>query len=128
MKFQGDVIITDPMYIIPYDKETDWHDCEYGENLEALGITTYITHDRGDCAGTDLRDGDLFEQGIIKVKGRVVNMVFQRLFIIGGELLICLNLSSLFTLIGLKELFVLKEFSILKRMNLCPICLTKPAL
>ena len=69
MKFQGDIIITDPMYIIPYDKEADWHTCEYGENLEALGITTYITHDRGDCAGQDLLDGDLFEQGIIKVKG-----------------------------------------------------------
>ena len=69
MKFQGDIIITDPMYIIPDDRENDWHACEYGENLEALGITTYITHDRGDCAGQDLLDGDLFEQGIIKVKG-----------------------------------------------------------
>ena len=69
MKFQGDVIITDPMYIIPRNNEDDWHTCEYGENLEALGITTYITHDRGDCAGQDLLDGDLFEQGIIRVKG-----------------------------------------------------------
>ena len=69
MKFQGDIIITDPMYIIPDDHENDWHTCEYGENLEALGITAYITHDRGDCAGQDLLDGDLFEQGIIKVKG-----------------------------------------------------------
>ena len=69
MKFQGDVIITDPMYIIPRNNEDDWHTCEYGENLEALGITTYITHDRGDCAGQDLLDGDLFEQGILKVKG-----------------------------------------------------------
>lgn len=69
MKFQGDIIITDPMYIIPYDSENDWHTCEYGENMEALGITTYITHDHGDCAGQDLLDGDLFEQGIIKIKG-----------------------------------------------------------
>ena len=69
MKFQGDVIITDPMYIIPNDREADWHACEYGEHMEALGITTYITHDKGDCAGQDLLDGDLFEQGIVKVKG-----------------------------------------------------------
>ncbi len=69
MKFQGDVIITDPMYIIPYDSEADWHDCEYGENMEVLGVHTYITHDRGDCAGQDLLDGDLFEQGIRKKKG-----------------------------------------------------------
>ena len=69
MKFQGDIIITDPMYIIPHDQENDWDACEYGENMEALGITTYITHDHGDCAGQDLLDGDLFEQGILTVKG-----------------------------------------------------------
>ena len=69
MNFQGDVIITDPMYSLPDYSEADWHACEYGENMEALGITTYITHDHGDCAGQDLLDGDLFEHGIIKVKG-----------------------------------------------------------
>ena len=69
MKFHGDIIITDPMYIIPHDREADWDDCEYGENLEALGIHTYITHEHGDCAGQALLDGDLLEQGIRKVQG-----------------------------------------------------------
>ena len=39
MKFKGDIIITDPCYIC---KEKDWEKCEYGENMEALGIYNYI--------------------------------------------------------------------------------------
>lgn len=68
MKFQGDIIITDPMYILPHNEKggEDWHACEYGENMEALGITTYITHDKGDRAGEELLDGDLFERGVRK--------------------------------------------------------------
>lgn len=69
MKFQGDIIITDPMYILPMEADADWHACEYGENMEALGITTYITHDRGDCAGQYLLDGDLFDRGIRQIMG-----------------------------------------------------------
>ena len=69
MKFQGDIIITDPMYIIPNDCEADWHDCEYGENMEILGISTFITHDMGDRAGEELLDGELYEQGIKKKIG-----------------------------------------------------------
>ena len=33
MFFKGDIIITDPMYIVK--SEEDWHRCEYGEKLEA---------------------------------------------------------------------------------------------
>lgn len=50
MYFKGDVIITDPMYIVK--SEADWHDCEYGENLEELGICTYITTGHADEMGS----------------------------------------------------------------------------
>ena len=46
MFFKGDIIITDPMYIVK--SEEDWHRCEYGEKLEALDIFTYITAGNGD--------------------------------------------------------------------------------
>jgi len=52
MRFKGDIIITDPCYImrvkhhgtIPIT-ENDWSACEYGENMEVLGIKTYLTRD-----------------------------------------------------------------------------------
>ena len=50
MFFKGDVIITDPMYIVKC--EEDWHSCAYGENLEALNIRTYITSAHGDEFGS----------------------------------------------------------------------------
>ena len=43
MKFKGDIIITDPCYIIC--KDDDWRKCGYGENMEALGIKNYICRD-----------------------------------------------------------------------------------
>ena len=52
MYFNGDIIITDPMYIVKC--EEDWHRCEYGENLEALHIHTYITSEHGDEMGSDV--------------------------------------------------------------------------
>jgi len=42
MKFKGDIIITDPCYITK-DDTNDWELCEYGENMEKLGIKTYLT-------------------------------------------------------------------------------------
>ncbi len=45
MYFKGDVIITDPCYIIRKENELtedDWDACEYGENMEALGIQNYL--------------------------------------------------------------------------------------
>ena len=42
MKFKGDIIITDPCYITKNDTN-DWELCEYGENMEKLGIKTYLT-------------------------------------------------------------------------------------
>lgn len=41
MKFKGDIIITDPCYIIK-DNSDDWNKCGWGENMGILGFTTYI--------------------------------------------------------------------------------------
>lgn len=49
MKFKGDIIITDPCYIIraahhgtkPITKD-DWKACNYGKNMDVLGIYNYI--------------------------------------------------------------------------------------
>lgn len=43
MEFDGDIIITDPCYIMKEDD--DWATCAYGENMEALGVTHYMTRD-----------------------------------------------------------------------------------
>lgn len=42
MKFKGDIIITDPCYIIK-DNSDDWDKCGWGENMRVLGLTTYIS-------------------------------------------------------------------------------------
>lgn len=53
MKFKGDIIITDPCYIIREQHhgaksitDDDWEACNYGDNMEVLGIKNYI------CRGT----------------------------------------------------------------------------
>lgn len=43
MEFDGDIIITDPCYIMKEDD--DWATCAYGENMEALGMTHCMTRD-----------------------------------------------------------------------------------
>ena len=48
MYFKGTIIITDPCYIIRETNqitEDDWETCEYGRNMEILGINNYITED-----------------------------------------------------------------------------------
>lgn len=52
MKFKGTIIITDPCYIMRAEHhgttpitEDDWRACDYGQNMEALGISTYFTKD-----------------------------------------------------------------------------------
>lgn len=52
MEFDGDIIITDPCYIIRAEHhgtkpitDDDWGACGYGENMEALGIHRYMTRD-----------------------------------------------------------------------------------
>lgn len=41
MKFTGDIIITDPCYIIRKNTN-DWDKCNYGEYMEDLGIKHYL--------------------------------------------------------------------------------------
>lgn len=49
MKFKGTIVITDPCYIMRHQQgttqltEDDWDACDYGSNMEALGINNYIT-------------------------------------------------------------------------------------
>lgn len=45
MRFKGDIIITDPCYIIKKDNYDDWDNCNYGEKMEILGIKNYICRD-----------------------------------------------------------------------------------
>lgn len=45
MEFDGDILITDPCYIIREDKESDWDTCCCGFDMEKLGINHYITRD-----------------------------------------------------------------------------------
>lgn len=52
MEFDGDIIITDPCYIMraehhgtPPLTDDDWDACVCGENMEVLGIYTYMTRD-----------------------------------------------------------------------------------
>jgi hypothetical protein len=40
--FKGDIIITDPCYIIK-NYNPEWSFCEYGDKMEVLGINTYLT-------------------------------------------------------------------------------------
>lgn len=42
MRFNGDIIITDPCYLMKDDNNEDWEKCKYGDNLEILGIDHYL--------------------------------------------------------------------------------------
>lgn len=44
MRFDGDIIITDPCYIIRDDGD-DWSASSYGSSMEELGIRNYMTRD-----------------------------------------------------------------------------------
>lgn len=59
MKFSGDIIITDPMYVVISDE--DWHNCEYGEELDVLGFTAFWTHDGADGLENSLLNTDTGE-------------------------------------------------------------------
>lgn len=46
ISLKGTIVITDPCYLISDDtEEDDWAKCEYGNNMEVLGIKNYICHD-----------------------------------------------------------------------------------
>lgn len=43
MEFDGDIIITDPCYVMKEDD--DWERCDYGDDMEALGIEHFMTRE-----------------------------------------------------------------------------------
>ena len=46
MKFDGDILITDPCYITKCTEEqNDWDVCDYGENMSILGINQSMSRD-----------------------------------------------------------------------------------
>ena len=52
VEFDGDIIITDPCYIIRAEHngtqpmtEDDWNACDYGSHMEPLGIRKYMSRD-----------------------------------------------------------------------------------
>lgn len=47
VEFDGDIIITDPCYVIRHDDSysDDWEKCGYGSDMESLGINHYMTRD-----------------------------------------------------------------------------------
>lgn len=44
MKFKGDIIITDPCYIV---KEEDWENSDFGENMDVIGFTSWLSRSTG---------------------------------------------------------------------------------
>lgn len=66
MEFDGDIIITDPCYIMNHNNKDDWSKSDYGDNMEALGIKHYLTRDTlyGDWSCTTFNsdtDGEIGE-------------------------------------------------------------------
>ena len=49
VEFDGDIIITDPCYVMkpykPDEENDDWKKCGFGAEMEQLGITHYMTRD-----------------------------------------------------------------------------------
>lgn len=48
VEFDGDIIITDPCYVVSYEHgitDDDWRTCDYGDSMEKLGINHYMTRD-----------------------------------------------------------------------------------
>jgi len=43
IELDGDVLITDPCYIV--DDDDDWERSDYGKHFEKIGITNFVTHD-----------------------------------------------------------------------------------
>jgi len=80
MKFKGDIIITDPCYIMKHDdsSDRDWDKCNYGSNMEKLGITHYLTADTeyGDWSCTTVKD-DPASQKLIEDLNRMYFKFFH---------------------------------------------------
>ena len=79
MKFKGDIIITDPCYIMRSKNELsedDWSFCEYGSYMEKLGIKHYLTSDTeyGDWSCTTVRDVPEAEVAIGKLNNNYMEL------------------------------------------------------
>ena len=62
MEFKGDIIITDPCYIINENNTDDWSKCKFGANMQAIGIKKSIVKSTefGDWSCKTLSDkGDI---------------------------------------------------------------------
>ena len=72
MFFKGDIIITDPMYIVK--SEEDWHRCEYGEKLEELGNDATINSDEIFL----MEDNDMYDTLITRFMSAEPNTLNQK--------------------------------------------------
>lgn len=59
MRFDGTILITDPCYFVRND--SDWHDCSFGADMGALGLSHYLYIDAGDEIGGTVRNTDTGE-------------------------------------------------------------------
>ncbi len=50
MFFCGDIVITDPCYIVKNGE--DWGLCDYGQAMDALGISAFLSSGEDDCGGS----------------------------------------------------------------------------
>ncbi len=50
MFFFGNIVITDPCYIVKNGE--DWELCDYGQAMDALGISTFLSTGEDDCGGS----------------------------------------------------------------------------
>lgn len=63
--FNGDIIITDPCYILKKNTN-DWELCNYGQNMNALGINNYLCNSTiyGDWSCTTFEEKTCKELGV----------------------------------------------------------------
>lgn len=75
MKFKGDIIITDPCYIIKESNPDDWDKCDFGDNMEILGIKHYISEYTiyGDWSCTTFNVGDRDPKDFIKEYSKITD-------------------------------------------------------
>ena len=43
MRFDGDIVITDPCYVMRRDRNGDWERCCHGDDMEVFGFRHYLT-------------------------------------------------------------------------------------
>ena len=56
MRFDGDIILIDPCSVVK--SNSDWHTCEFGANMSALGFTDFVYADAGSDSRIRIIDTD----------------------------------------------------------------------